>query len=247
MKLRVLLSLVFFAFSAKAFTQITPYQRPTPAVKKNTVGVCPSIHKRETWDGREDGTYSVKFKVKGLKPGEIVFLADHHIGGKYLRDTAEVDKNGLINFNGSFNSKKPSKFRLQRGMYLFVLPEKKDYFEFLIDDDQDFTIFCDTSWTEHDYYKKMRVEGSDENARFVRYQNGKMQIIDKLVAMDNELKKDSTPANIKKMEPRKAALLKEKDAYDSIFIAQNPNSMIARFLYSLVSAEYPKNLPTIVC
>lgn len=244
MNLRVLFSLVFFAVSTKSFTQIIPYQRPTPAVKKYTVGVYPNIRKNETWDGREDGYYSVKFKVKGLKPGEIVFLADHHIGGKYLRDTAEVDKNGLINFNGSFNTKKPSKFRLQRGMYLFVLPEKKDYFEFLIDDDQDFTIHCDTSWTEHDYYKKMRVEGSDENARFVKYQNGKMQIIEKLVAMDNELKKDSTPANIKKMEPRKVALLREKDLYDSVFIAQNQNSMIARFLYSLVSAEYPKNLPT---
>ena len=108
--------------------KIVPYQRPYTVNKENRVGVYPKQRNNKQWDGRTPGIYSIRFKMKGLKPGETVYIADHHIGGKYLRDTAVVDKKGIANFTGNF--------WLQRGMYLFVLPEKKDYFEFLIDDDQ---------------------------------------------------------------------------------------------------------------
>ena len=109
---------------SRSNSKITPYQRPYAVNKENRVGVYPKQRNQKQWDGRTPGIYSVRFKMKGLKPGETVYIADHHIGGKYLRDTAIVDKKGIANFTGNY--------WLQRGMYLFVLPEKKDYFEFLI-------------------------------------------------------------------------------------------------------------------
>ena len=131
--------------------RIIPYQTPHKYNKISRVGNYPKIKNTKPWDGRMDGEYHLRFKINGLKTGETVFLADHHIGGKYLRDTAVVDKKGVAEFTGNK--------LLQRGMYLFVLPGKSDFYEFIIDDDQDFTIKTDISYYEHDYYKNLKVEG----------------------------------------------------------------------------------------
>ena len=238
-----LLLLVLFV-TVRLNGQINPYQRTTPAVKPNTVGIYPNIHKKESWNGREPGSYSLKFRCKAFKPGQIVWLADHHIGGKYYRDTAEVQKNGLIEFNGSYNTKVQSKQKLQRGMYLFVLPERKDYFEIMVDDDQDFTITFDTSFYQRDYYNTMKDDGSVENSDFVKYQNEKMTVIEKLISMDEDLKRDSSIENKKRLEPNKIAFLKEKELQDSLFIAKHPNNLLSHFLYALVGVEIPSKLPT---
>ena len=156
--------------------KFTPYYR-TPPVKPNVFGNYPKLKNAPAWDGREAGVYSIRFKFRTITPakatpkitniyaGDTVYLADHNIGGKYLRDTAVIDKNGVANFHGTK--------KLQRGMYLFVFPKKRDYFEFIIDDDQDFQIDFDTAWSTRDYYLKMTATGSTENTAFIEYQKGK--------------------------------------------------------------------------
>jgi thiol-disulfide isomerase/thioredoxin len=237
--------IAFFSFIAsfifnQTYAQMIPYSAPAErleykAKRTKETGVFPK-QKNTTWDGRIPGTYNIRFKVKGLKPGETVYLADHHIGGKYLRDTTVVDKKGIATFDGTKI--------LQRGMYLFVLPEKKDYFEFLVDDDQDFTISTDTSYYEHLYYKKMKVEGSEENQRFVEYQLGKSGIVEKIIEIDQQLKADSSDENYAKLNPLRNEYLDNKNKFDSIFIAKNPSSMLARFLNSMIPVRIPET-PTL--
>jgi len=212
--------------------RIIPYQTPHKYNKISRVGNYPKIKNTKPWDGRMDGEYHLRFKINGLKTGETVFLADHHIGGKYLRDTAVVDKKGVAEFTGNK--------LLQRGMYLFVLPGKSDFFEFLIDDDQDFTIKTDTSYYEHDYYKNMKVEGSDENTWFVGYQNQKTQIIERIMEIDAEIKKDSTEENLAIWNPKRNKLLEEKMSSDSLFVAEHPTSMLSRFLLALMPIDVPE-------
>ena len=219
----------------KAFPKsdrIIPYHTPHTYNKLSKVGNYPKIRNNKPWDGRMEGEYHIKFKINGLEPGQTVFLADHHIGGKYLRDTAVVDKKGIAEFTGNR--------LLQRGMYLFVLPEKSDFFEFLIDDDQDFLIKTDTSFFQHDYYKNMKVEGSDENTWFVGYQNLKTTIIEQILAIDAEIKKDSTEENLAIWNPKRDALLQEKMNADSLYVAQHPSSMLSRFLLALMPVEVPQ-------
>jgi len=103
------------AGTASLTAQITPYQRTAP-VKINNIGVYPKLTNTKNWDGREAGTYSLRFKIRGLKPGDTAYIADYYLDNKYLRDTAVVDKKGLISFTGNK--------KLQRGMYLFVMPKK---------------------------------------------------------------------------------------------------------------------------
>ena len=133
--LRTLTLVSLLAGSTSLKSQITPYQRTAP-VKINKIGIYPKLTNTKNWDGREPGTYSLRFKIRGLKPGDTAYIADYYLDNKYLRDTAIVDKKGLLTFAGNQ--------KLQRGMYLFVMPKKADFFEFIVDDDQDFTISTDT-------------------------------------------------------------------------------------------------------
>ena len=98
--------------------------------------------------------YAIKVKLKGLKD-TTCFLA-YHMGDKqYLADTAKVDKNGNMEFEG--------KEKLQGGIYMVVLPNRK-YFEIIVSE-QFFAIESDTA----DLVGKMKVTGTKENQLFLDY------------------------------------------------------------------------------
>jgi peroxiredoxin len=228
--------------------KFTPYYRTAP-VKPNVFGNYPKLKNAPAWDGREAGVYSVRFKFRTITPakatpkitniyaGDTVYLADHNIGGKYLRDTAIIDKNGVANFQGTK--------KLQRGMYLFVFPKKRDYFEFMIDDDQDFQIDFDTAWSTRDYYLKMTATGSAENASFIEYQKGKVAVIERLMAIDEEIQRDSAgpQALLDSLNTLRDRYLNDKGNYDSAYIIKNPGHLLSKFLIAMIGVPYPEILP----
>lgn len=226
-----------------------PYTRTAP-VKPNVFGNYPNLKSAPAWDGREPGNYSIRFKFKTITPpkatpkitniyaGDTVYLADHNIGGKYLRDTAVIDKNGVAQFVGTK--------KLQRGMYLFVFPKKRDYFEFIIDDDLDFQIEFDTAWSTRDYYKSMSVTGSVENAAFLEYQKGKVAVIEKLMAIDQVIEADSLAPQSRKdsLNAIRDRYLNEKGNYDSAYILKYPGHLLSKFLVAMINVPYPEVFPT---
>jgi len=240
------------ALNAQLQTKLkfTPYTRTAP-VKPNVFGNYPNIKNAPAWDGREPGNYSIRFRFKTITPpkatpkitniyaGDTVYLADHNIGGKYLRDTAVIDKNGIANFIGTK--------KLQRGMYLFVFPKKRDYFEFIIDDDLDFQIDFDTAWSTRDYYKSMNVTGSLENAAFVEYQKGKVAVIEKLMAIDEVMEADSmAPQSTKdSLNAIREQYLNEKGNYDSAYVIKYPGHLLSKFLVAMINIPYPEVFPTL--
>ena len=240
------------ALNAQLQTKLkfTPYTRSTP-VKPNVFGNYPNIKNAPAWDGREPGNYSIRFRFKTITPpkatpkitniyaGDTVYLADHNIGGKYLRDTAVIDKNGVANFIGTK--------KLQRGMYLFVFPKKRDYFEFIIDDDLDFQIDFDTAWSTRDYYKSMTITGSVENAAFVEYQKGKVAVIEKLMAIDQVMEADSmAPQSTKdSLNAIREQYLNEKGNYDSAYVIKYPGHLLSKFLVAMINIPYPEVFPTL--
>ena len=84
MRKRLLTLIITTLTVSQIIAQITPYERPYEVNKVSRVGDYPKIKEVKPWDGRTAGDYSIKIQLKGLQEGEIVFLADHHIGGKYL-------------------------------------------------------------------------------------------------------------------------------------------------------------------
>lgn len=213
---------------------ITLYQREAP-VKVNTVGVYPKMRNNKTWPGHETGSYNIRFKIKGIMPGDTVFLADHFQDGKYLRDTTVVDKKGVATFTGNY--------RLQRGMYLFVLPGRRDFFEFIVDDDLDFQINTDTNYYSREYYKNMVVEGSAQNTAFATYQSGRVKLLHELYDIEQEIKSDTQPERRKALMTRKKDLALMRENYDENYIRSNPSHLLSHFLYAMKDVEVPEELP----
>ena len=102
--------------------------------------------------------YSIKITAKGLKEGSTCLLANYYGDKQYIKDSAKVNAKGEVIFKGS--EKWP------QGIYIFVPPNKK-YFDFIMDDGQNFSLETDTT----DYIKTMKVKGSEENKFFYEYQN----------------------------------------------------------------------------
>lgn len=101
--------------------------------------------------------YKIKTQVVGLK--DTTLLLGHHFGKKkYVVDTIKVDSKGVGTFTGDT--------LLNGGIYLVILPSM-NYFEVLIDKDQEFEIKTDTA----DLVKNLSFKGSDDNVEFLNYQN----------------------------------------------------------------------------
>ncbi len=92
-----------------------------------------------------------------------LFFAYNYGDKKFVRDTLVADQNGTIVVKGDES--------LPGGVYLVVLPDFK-YFEFLVSDDQKFSI-------QTDYNKlleSLEFTGSKENSAFLEYQQFTMKI-----------------------------------------------------------------------
>ena len=97
-----LLLLVLFV-TVRLNGQINPYQRTTPAVKPNTVGIYPNIHKKESWNGREPGSYSLKFRCKAFKPGQMA--GENNVQAKLTGEKViEIRKRGATAGYGDWPS-----------------------------------------------------------------------------------------------------------------------------------------------
>ena len=101
--------------------------------------------------------YEIKIRVNGLHD-TLFFLGNHYGDKQYIQDTGKVDKNGWVTFT--------SNKKLDGGIYLGILPNKR-YFEFMITNNQHFTLETDTL----DFVKNMKVKGSPDNEIFYQYLN----------------------------------------------------------------------------
>ena len=127
--------------------------------------------------------YEIKIKINGLKNATCL-LGNYYADGKqYIQDSAKVDAKGSFAFSG--------KEKLEGGIYLIVLPNKK-YFEIIIpsDKEQTFSLETDTA----DFVKNMKVTGSQENQLFYNY----LQFIANKQKEDETLRKQLAVSKTKK-------------------------------------------------
>lgn len=212
--------------------QITPYQRTTPFKIPNKTGIYPKLKNVRPWDGQEPGKYSIKVRMKGLKPNDTLYLVDYHLDGKYMRDTAIIQKNGVAEFKDTV--------LLQRGFYLVVMPKKDSYFDILIDDDQDFYIETDTSFWHGDYYNKMIVTGSESNVAYRNYQKDLTSLSKERYNIEQGLKTETDSFKKLDLKKRKDGLFEKKHKLDLDFVKANPSNIMAKFIWANEEPEIPK-------
>lgn len=109
----------------------------------------------------DKGGYNIKVKFKGLKD-TVCYLGNYFGDKQYIRDTAKINSKGECAFKS-----KNSKDTLPKGIYLIVTPDKKKYFELIINKDMNFSVETDTS----NFASTMKIKGSDENRLFYEYIN----------------------------------------------------------------------------
>lgn len=171
--------------------------------------------------------YEIKVKITSLKD-TVCYLANYYGDKQYLKDTAKVDNEGKMIFDG--------KEKLPGGIYLVVLPSKK-WFEIIVDKEQSFSIETDTL----DLVKNLKVKGSVENKYFYEYLGfiaKKAQEMEPLREKMKTLKDKKDSLEI--LQKQGQAIDKEVKDYKLNFMKEHPETFNAVMFKAMMEPEIPE-------
>lgn len=171
--------------------------------------------------------YNIRVKIEGLQ--DTTLLLAYHFGNrKYIKDTIQVDSQGAGEFKGDE--------ALPGGIYLVVLPEM-DYFEILIDREQDFSI--ETTRTEP--VMNMKVQGSDENRQFIEYHRFMNRKQSESSSVQERLENNrNNPDSLQKLQAMGRELDREVQQYWNSLIEANPGTLLASLLFAMQKPPIPE-------
>ncbi len=171
--------------------------------------------------------YNINVKIEGLQ--DTTLLLAYHFGNrKYIKDTIQVDSQGAGVFRGDE--------ALPGGIYLVVLPEM-DYFEILIDREQDFSI----ETNRNEPVVNMQVQGSDENRQFIEYHRFMNRKQSESSAVQERLENNrNNPDSLQILRARGRELDREVQQYWSSLIENNPGSLLASLLLAMQNPQVPE-------
>jgi thiol-disulfide isomerase/thioredoxin len=171
--------------------------------------------------------YKLNFKIKGLKDTTI-YLGYYYGESTYIKDTAQVNKNGEFVFEG----KQP----LVQGGYFLVLDKTRLFEMFVISDNQKFSMETNTE----DYVKNMVVTGDIDNKIFFENMLFNMERHKEAeplikILQDTVLKEDQ------KKEAREAfTKINDKvNAYQDEIIEKHPKTLTARIFKANKAVKIP--------
>jgi peroxiredoxin len=174
------------------------------------------------------------YNIKLINPeykDTLALIAYHYGDRKLVKDTIEIDQNGVIIYQGDE--------KLDGGIYLVVYPNNK-YFEFIVTNDQEFEM----STKPEEYVKNMQITGSKENSLFY----ADMQFL--MAKRDRYEQLDKRYREIESTKPDSAEIIKiEMMSIDSLVInnrtkirEENKNTFYSKFLYMLENPEIKEPL-----
>ena len=161
--------------------------------------------------------YNIEFKIVGLKD-TIVYLGHTYGEATYIKDTAQVNSQGVFRFDG--------KNSLRQGVYFLVLGTNKQ-FDIVMGPDQHFTMTTNRT----DYYKNMVVTGDEDNKLFfenMMFNMARHKEAEPFV----KIIQDSTLTEDKKKDAR-TSYSKINDSvitYQNDIISKHPETLTARIL-----------------
>ena len=177
----------------------------------------------------------IPFNIKGLSDTSVI-LAYHYGEQKYVADTINLDTKG----NGVILSDT----LIDGGIYLLITPQKK-YFEFLIGDNQKFSITTDTT----DLTGNLSFKGSDENNNFLKYQRFMASIQSKAMKLRETLKQQqekNLTDSVSLTEKELDKVDQEVTSFRESIIKDNPKTLLANILSAMTfpnigEIEIPEN------
>lgn len=170
--------------------------------------------------------YKIDIKIEGLAD-TTVLLGNFFGESTYVKDTATIDSDGQLTFEG--NNK------LEEGMYFIVL-NKTRLFDFPVGDDQQFILKTKAP----DYAEHMVVEGDINNK--VYFDDIKFNIAQNAKAKPHvDIMRDSTSSEASKAEARKVLtqLNEEVSVHQQQIIDTHPNSITAKMFKANKNINVP--------
>jgi peroxiredoxin len=171
--------------------------------------------------------YSIKVKIKGLSNTKC-FLGNYYGDKQYVKDTAKVDGNGRVIFEG--------KEKLPGGIYLIITPDKK-YFEALVTENQNFSMETDTL----DFVQHMKIKGSEDNILFYSYLNfisEKSKEIEPLRKEYEKVKNNKDSASV--LRKKMSAIDHDVKEYKIKFMKDHPGAFLSQIFKASSEPEIPE-------
>lgn len=190
--------------------------------------VLPAAAQLKRGENTEKKEYNLKFRVEGLSD-TIIYLANYYGGKQYYKDTAEVDAKGYFEFSGM--KKYPA------GIYLMVLPDRKSYFELIINE----TSF--TMETEKGkLVEEMKIKGSKENEVFYGYMNFIADKQKEAQPLKAQLSATDDEAKIAEIKEKLAAIDKEVKDFQKNYVEENKETFAAKVFSTSPDPVIPDDL-----
>jgi thiol-disulfide isomerase/thioredoxin len=158
---------------------------------------------------------------------QYLYLGYHFGKTKPITDSVKTNARGEAIFKG--------KEKLKGGIYLLGYPDKKGYFELLIDKQQNFTVFADTT----DIINKMKITGSADNLLFSGYQQFMSKKGKEVQAGREGLARSSTAADSARWRDALKKTDESVQEYRSNIEKNNASSLLAALLRALKEPIVP--------
>ncbi|TVR68842.1 MAG: DUF5106 domain-containing protein [Marinilabiliales bacterium] len=171
--------------------------------------------------------YNINVRISGLE--DTTLLLAYHFGNrKYIKDTIMLDSRG----EGMFKDDEA----LPGGIYLVVMPDM-DYFEILVDREQEFRI----ETTVDNPVENIRISGSAENEQFFEYHRfmNRRQRASSDLQQRIEMNRDN-PDSVKILQERGRELDREVQEYWNSIIERQPGTLLANLIRAMKNPQIPE-------
>jgi len=172
----------------------------------------------------------LKIKIRDYADSSLI-LTSYHGDKIILVDTAFVEKSGFFVFE--------KKEKLPGGIYMLVSPQKRKLFEFIIDNDQRFSLTTDTA----NYALNVVVKGSEDNSIFYDYLRFNEKQYQEIKLLKNQLL--NTGDAIEEYE----SIIAQMDSINKILsdyklqlIEEYPDLFVGKLLSAMRDVEIPDSI-----
>lgn len=150
----------------------------------------------------------------------------YHLGDRqYIKDTIYTDEQGKAIYTDE---------PLEQGLYMIVFPGN-DLFEFLVSDNQEFGIQCNTE----DIINTLSFTNSEENETFIAYRRKWMDFQEKASDLRNRMRRISDMDSRNIMEKQLMDMESKMLKYIRDTAEENEGSILSLLLYSMLPVDVP--------
>ncbi|MBE0674557.1 MAG: redoxin domain-containing protein [Bacteroidales bacterium] len=173
-----------------------------------------------------DKGYNFQVRVTGLSDSKL-YLAYHLGNRQYIKDSLTIDDKGIGVFFGDVT--------LDQGVYIMVLPGNR-YFEFLITEDQVFSISCKID----DLLNSVSFQGSTDNTSFSEFQKEWASLHKKSELLRSRIAAAGNNADsIRVLTDATRLHENEMKAYMKKTIDENNGNYVAALIKAMMPVEVP--------